>query len=74
MPRYAIHIRVTEDLWETCDPAITVLVDAHDDQMAQLNAVALMRGDLEFEIEEVEIIEGECAHIASVAREMRTDA
>ena len=55
MPRFHCHIAVTDELWETCDPMITVSVWAHDDQMAQLNAVALMRQDLDFEIVEVDL-------------------
>jgi hypothetical protein len=54
MPRYHVHLQVTDDTWKTCDPVITVTVDAHDDQMAELNARALMRDDLGYDVQEIE--------------------
>lgn len=54
MPRYHVHLTITDDLWTTANPVITVTLDAHDDQMAQLNAVALIGQDIDYDICEIE--------------------
>ncbi len=76
MPRYHVHIAVTDDLWETCDPMITVSVWAHDDQLAQLNAVALLPTELDFEIVEVELADDKRSEdeIAAVIERARAQA
>ena len=57
MPRYHVHLTVTDELWQTCDPVITVTVDAHDDNMAELNACALIAEGLAFDVCEIEEVE-----------------
>ena len=54
MPRFHVHITVTDDLWSACDPVITVTDDAYDDQMAELNAKALLAPELDFDVCEIE--------------------
>ena len=57
MPRFHVHICVTDDLWSACDPMISITVDAWDDQMAELNAKALLAPDLEYDVQEIEMAE-----------------
>lgn len=63
MPRYHVHITVTDDLWSACDPVVTVTLDAIDDQMAELNARALLASGLFYDVCEIEREDGEpCNH------------
>ena len=59
MPRYHVHLTITDDLWTACDPVVTVTVDAYDDQMAELHAKALMAPDLDYDVCEIELAVGE---------------
>ena len=55
MPRYHVHIPVTDAIWTACDPVITVTLDAYDDQMAELSAKALLAPELDYDICEIEV-------------------
>jgi hypothetical protein len=53
--RYHVHICVTDGIWaEDADPVITVTLDASDDQMAEMNARALLAAGLDFDVAEIE--------------------
>ena len=59
MRRYHVHLTVTDDLWSHMSPVITVTVDAWDDQMAELNAAALVAAGLDYDVCEIEEVEEE---------------
>ena len=52
MPRYHIHCVPTDPSWDDSDAVITVSVDAINDQMAELDARALLA--VEVDVQEIE--------------------
>lgn len=56
MPRYHVHLTVTDYRWAERDPVIAVTVDAADDDTAQLTAIAML-GDLVCDVCEIELAE-----------------
>jgi hypothetical protein len=52
--RHHVHITVTDPSWHDLDAVITVTLDASDDQMAEMNARALLAAGLDFDVAEIE--------------------
>jgi hypothetical protein len=44
-------------MWVSCDPMISITVDAYDDQMAELYARALLAPELDYDVQEIELAE-----------------
>lgn len=55
MPRYQVHMALTDKLWWDADPVITVTISAVDDQFAELNARALISTPCD--VQEIELVE-----------------
>lgn len=56
MPRYQIHITVTDARWLSCDPYICVEIEAANDQVAELHAHVLIASGIDFDVQEIEEI------------------
>jgi hypothetical protein len=55
--RHHVHITVTDPSWGDLDAVITVTLDASDDQMAEMNARALLAAGLDFDVAEIEEVD-----------------